>query len=301
MDSDLSRPSATLLKDGEGLGERSKILIIGSRGMLGQALVAEFKSDHDVIAWDREDVDIIKEQDLRFKIYDLRPQLAINAAAYTDVDGAEKNSEIASRINGDAVGQIAKICRGLDIPFVHFSTEYVFDGENKEGYKEDDEPHPISAYGRSKYLGEQELRKNCEKFYLIRLSRLFGREGAGKRSFVKMMLDLAAAKKEIEVVDEEVSLPTYAHDLAKKVRYIVENKLPYGIYHSPNSGEAVTWFGFAQEIFKITGINVKLKAVPASRFPRPAKRPKYGILLNTKFPMMRPWQEALKEFLALNS
>lgn len=306
-----------------------RVLIIGSKGMLGRTLVAEFKSGNDVIAWDREDVDITKVESLELKVKSLIPDLVINSAAYTDVDGAENNLETANKINGFAVGYLAKTCKDLGTPLVHFSTEYVFDGEKREGYKEDDGPRPISVYGHSKYLGEQELQKNTDKFYLIRLSRLFGgthpppsprlrwtgnplfekergsplfaKEGQGgvprKKSFVQQMLELAKTKTELDVVDEEVSLPTYAPDLAKQVKYMLEKKLSFGIYHSPNSGQAVTWFGFAREIFKTAGINVKLNPVPADHFPRPAKRPKFVVLLNTKLPAMRDWREALAEFL----
>ncbi|MDP3741215.1 MAG: dTDP-4-dehydrorhamnose reductase [bacterium] len=283
-----------------------KILIIGAKGMLGTQLVRVFSKDNEVVAWDREEIDITKNAECRMQILELKPGLLINAAAYNDVDGAEKKPDTANAINGHAVGQLAAVAANLDIPIVHFTTDYVFDGEKQQGYFESDKPNPISTYAQSKLLGEQELQKNTDKFYLIRLSRLFGSsplsplpDGEGnqrKKSFVSLMLELAKAKKEIEVVDEELSSPTYAPDLAERTKYIFENKLPFGIYHATNSG-ACTWYGLAREIFKIVGIDVKLVPVPASLFARPAKRPKYSILLNTKLPQMRSWQEALKEYL----
>jgi len=191
----------------------------------------------------------------------------------------------------------------LGISLVHYSTAYVFDGEKSEGYKEDDQPDPQSVYAASKYLGEQELHKNTDKFYLLRLSRLFGKQGlsvSGKKSFVKLMLDLAKTKTELEVVDEELSSSNYAPDLAGQTRYILEHSLPFGIYHCSNEGFA-TWYQMAEEVFKIKAIDVKLIPVPASRFPRPAKRPKFAILLNTKLPPIRSWQEALKEFLSFTN
>lgn len=301
-----------------------RVLIIGAKGMLGQELVKTFQEGNEVFAWDRDEVNLAKIIDCRSSIIDLKPDIIINSAAYTNVDKAESEPDKANAVNGNAVGDLAAICRELDVPIMHFSTEYVFDGQKKDGYAETDKPNPISAYGASKYLGETELQKNTDKFYLIRLSRLFGKdsppplslplkgeEGGGefpspqgggsgrgdrgrKNSFVRLMLELAKTKKELEVVDEELSCPTYAPDLAKLTRYIIENKLPYGIYHGAGSG-STTWFGFAKEIFKIAEINVKLIPVPSSRFPRPAKRPAYGILLNTKLPEQRAWQEALKE------
>lgn len=286
-----------------------KVLIIGSKGMLGQELVAVFSADHEVTAWDREEIDITRLRPplagyggQAEKIQNLKPDIIINAAAYNNVDGAESEPEIARAVNGHAVGNLAAICRELNILMVHYSSEYVFDGEKQEGYIETDQPNPLSAYGASKFLGERELQKNTDKFYLIRLSRLFGREPKGtqaKKSFVSLMLDLAKRQAQIDAVNEEVSCPTYALDIAKRTRDIIEQNLPYGIYHSPNRG-AATWHGFAAEIFKIRKINVKLNPVPASYFPRPAQRPRYGILLNTKLPPMRPWQEALREFLMTN-
>ena len=273
-----------------------KVLIIGAKGMLGQELVKTFSIDHHVTAWDREEIDITDEQVVSSKLRAVGPDIVINAAAFNDVDGAETNSESAKKINGYAVGYLATSARELNIPIVHYSTEYVFDGNKKDGYRESDQPNPQSVYAVSKYLGEQELQNHTNEYYLIRLSRLFGGSGIGKKSFVQTMLDLARSRSELEVVDEELSCPTYAVDLARRTKYIVEHKLPYGIYHCANSG-AVTWYGFAQEIFKISGKNVKLNPVPASRFPRPAQRPAYGILLNTKLPAMRSWPEALREFL----
>ena len=187
---------------------------------------------------------------------------------------------------------------------VQFGTDYVFDGSNKDGYREDDEPAPLSIYGKSKLLGEVELQKNTDQFYLIRLSRLFGRpalSAAGKKSFVELMLERGRAGQETEVVDGEVASPTHALDLARRTRDMVEQNRPFGIYHCANSG-ACTWFGLAREIFRVAGFDANLlKPVPGSHFPRPAKRPEFSILLNTKLPPMRPWQEALNEFLISHS
>ncbi len=294
-----------------------KVLILGAKGILGQELVRVFGDGNEVIGWDRDEIDITEKAECRLQIANLKPDLVINAAAYTNVDGAESEPEVANAVNGYAVGYLAAACRELDILIVHYSTDYVFDGTKKEGYVESDLPNPISKYGQSKFLGEQELQKNTEKFYLIRLSRLFGKETpspyplprgergkgegepGGKKSFVTLMLELAKTKNEIEVVDEEVSCPTYAPDLAKLTKYLIDNHLPFGIYHGTNAGSA-TWYEFAQKIFKIAQVNVKLMPVSATRFPRPTKRPQYGVLLNTKLPPMRSWQSALEEFLKLD-
>jgi len=275
-----------------------KILIIGAKGMLGQELVKVF-SDCEVAAWDREECDITNKDEIHAKVIDLKPDIIINAAAYNNVDKAEEEKDIADALSGYAVGYLARAAKELDIPMVHYSTEYVFDGENKDGYREDAKPAPISAYGASKLLGEEELARHTDKYYLIRLSRLFGKMGAGenvKRSFVDIMVELAKTRDELDVVDEEVSSPTYAPDLARRTREILDGDYDFGIYHGANSGSC-TWYGLAQEIFKIIGKEIALNPVPASKFPRPAKRPAYGVLLNTKLPEARAWQEALSEYL----
>src|SRR3989338_11088514 len=205
-----------------------KVLVIGAKGMLGQALVSEFSDGNEVHAWDRGEIDITVEQDLRLKIQDLRPELIINAAAYNDVDGAENDPAAAKAVNGYAVGNLARVSSELDVPLIHFSTDYVFDGAKKHGYDENADPLPISAYGESKFLGEQQLATNATKYYLIRLSRLFGPDATAigaKKSFVRVMIDLAKTRKEIEIVDEELSCPTYAPDLARRAREIVDGKM----------------------------------------------------------------------------
>jgi len=275
-----------------------KILIIGAKGMLGQELVKVFHGQ-EVIAWDREDCDITNKEDIQAKIREQKPDVIINSAAYNNVDKAEEEKDVADKINGYSVGYLAEVAKEIDSVLVHYSTEYVFDGENKKGYREDDRPNPISAYGTSKYLGELELAKFTDKYYLIRLSRLFGKMGEGegvKRSFVDTMVELSKTKDELDIVDEEVSSPTYAPDLARLTRNILEGDYEYGIYHGANSGSC-TWYEFALDIFKILEKDIKINPVPGSKFPRPAKRPAYGILLNTKLPEARIWQEALWEYL----
>jgi len=275
-----------------------KLLIIGARGMLGQELAKVF-AEHKPILWGYEEIDIANEKNVQEKIGDLKPSLVINAAAYNDVDGAEKNADLANKINGLAVGYLAKAVRSSGGILVHYSTDYVFRGDKKGGYHESDQPKPQSAYARSKYLGEQEIRKYADKYYLIRLSRLYGKPAASqvaKKSFVDTMLELAEKKNELQVVDEELSSPTYAPDLARCTKGIFGDNKPFGIYHAANSG-ACTWYGLAEEIFTIKKINVKLIPVTADFYPRSAKRPKFSILLNTKLPQSRSWQEALKEYL----
>ena len=297
-----------------------KVLILGAKGTLGQELVKIFLADrnYETIGWDFGEIDITDEIASRKKITDLAPQIIINAAAYNAVDKCEELVEFeeAKKINGRAPGFLAEIAKNIKIPprppflkggiikegaiFVHYSSDYVFGGEAKEGYKENDPPSPVSNYGRSKLLGETEVRRIGGNFYLIRLQRLFGhpaQSATAKKSFFELMENLSQTKNEIEVVDEELANFTFAPDLAQRTKEIIEQNLPFGIYHITNEGRPVTWFGAAQIYFDIIGKNIKLIPVPASRFPRPAPLPRYSILINTKLPPLRNWTEALKEFL----
>lgn len=274
-----------------------KTLIIGAKGMLGQELAKIFKG-YDLYLWDKEEIDITQVDMVREKVAELNPDLIINAAAYNLVDNCETDFELAKKINYDGPVNLAKAAQAIGATLVHYSTDYVFEGTKKEGYREYDLPAPVSKYGESKYLGEEVLEHNPAT-YLIRTSRLFGRMAASagaKKSFVEVMLKLAKEKEELELVNEELSCPTYVVDLAWQTKALVDSNEPMGIYHVTNDG-ACTWLEFAQEIFRLSGRAPRVIPVPGSKFPRPAKRPAYSVLINTKLPKMRTWQAALKDFL----
>ena len=275
-----------------------KIIIIGAKGMLGQELANIFAAEKTLL-WDKEEIDITDQLLLNKKITAENPDLIINAAAYNDVDGAETNEKIAYAVNSDGPKNLAQAAKKAESILIHYSTDYVFKGDRQEGYKEDDEKDPQSVYAASKSRGEDNVISNMDKYYIIRLSRLFGQpanaEGA-KKSFIDVMLGLAKDKKELDIVDEELSSPTYAPDLAKQTKKIIDEKMDYGLYHAANSG-ACTWYDFAKEAFAIKNVDVRINPVPASKFPRPAKRPEYSILINTKLPEIRSWQKALKDYL----
>ncbi|NQV12650.1 dTDP-4-dehydrorhamnose reductase [Candidatus Uhrbacteria bacterium] len=275
-----------------------KVLILGAKGMLGQELVKTYE-DHDVVAWDREECDVLDADACDAKIREMAPDVLLNAIGYNAVDLAEGDGkDMANRINGEVPGRLAQLANDLDIPFVHYGTEYVVDGENEKGYAEDAVMNPLSVYGRSKLDGENAVAAVGGKGYVIRLSRLFGKPAtsdAGKKSFIDVMLGLAQTKDHLDLVDEEESSPTYAPDLAKRTREIVEAHPP-GLYHAANSGSC-TWYGFAKEIFKQKGVTIDITPVSGKMFPRPAKRPMHCVLLNTKLPRMRLWTEALEEYL----
>ena len=283
-----------------------RILIIGSHGMLGQDLVRVFERDMnwEVFAYDRDQIDIASVESLRGKIEEVGPDAVINASGYNAVDKCESDEiefELAKKINGYGPGMLAKICADMEIPVIHYVSDYVFDGEKGE-YAETDKPNPISNYGRSKLLGEEEIQKNTDKFYLIRTSKLFGKPGKSemaKKSFFDTMIGLAKDNSVLKIVDEEKSCFTYTPDLALETKKMIEEKVPFGIYHVVNEG-ACTWYEAALELFRLAKMDVEVIPVSSSEFPRPAKRPRSSVLLNTKLKPLRNYKEALKEYLKEN-
>ncbi len=293
----------------------SKILILGANGVLGQSLKSIFtgSSRYSTITWDKENLDITNKQAVLRQIQAIQPDVVINAAAYTDVDAAEKNQELAMKVNGEAVGFLAEASRCLGALFVHISTDYVFGQESKQGYKEDDIPQkPLNVYGKSKLLGEKLLLREEPKglkYYLIRTSWLFGKaqllqkhNSPIKKNFVDAMLALAKTRKELSIVDDQHGKATYAEDLANTIQRLVEQNAQPGIYHFTNE-PALTWYSFAKEIFAVQKqlnphFNVpKIFPVSSKEFPRPAKRPHFSVLLNTKLPKGRNIKEALQGYL----
>jgi dTDP-4-dehydrorhamnose reductase len=282
---------------------KNRVLILGSHGMLGKALVKVFEKDMnwEVFAYDRENIDITSEESLRKKIDEIEPSVVVNATGYNAVDKCESDEieyELAKKINGYGPGILAKITKEKNIPLVHYVSDYVFDGEKGE-YSEEDKPVPVSNYGRSKLLGEEEIQKNTDKFWLIRTSKLFGKPGSSsmsKKSFFDTMIQVAKDNKVLKVVDEEKSCFTYTPDLALETKKIIEEPVPFGIYHVVNEGPC-TWYEATLKLFKLAKIAVEVIPVNASEFPRPAKRPKSSVLLNTKLKPLRNYQEALQEYL----
>lgn len=305
-----------------------KILIIGAKGILGQELVKIFKSDKDykVIAWDKEDLDITNEVAVNKKIKVISPEIIINSAAYTAVDKCEedkKEFELAKKINGLAPGYLAKIAKKIEATLIHYSTDYVFSGKDPEfeepkgcthscrncmlhqgfqpqiGYSEGAKPNPINKYGKTKFQGEKEAQKNTKKHYIIRTSKIFGKpakaEGA-KRSFFDVMLELGKKNKEVKIIDSEISCFTYAPDLARKTKEMIDSKKPSGIYHVTNSG-ACTWYKAGLELYKQKKLKTKIIPIDSSELKRPAKRPEISVLLNSKLNPLRSWEEALKDHL----
>lgn len=279
-----------------------KVLVLGAKGTLGQDLVRVFGAfDADVEASDLEELDVTDVGAVRKTILGNGYDLIINAVAINDVDGAEDptKQDIVWAVNAEAPGTIAAAAKEAGATFVHYSTDYVFDGTKEEGYTEDDEPHPISFYGESKLGGEEAVREAGGRSFVCRVSKLYGRPGVSeqsKPSFVDTMVRLAQVHPSLTIVDEEVGMPTYTYDIAEATLALIGWDYEPGIYHLVNDGPGVTWYGFAEEFFAILGITTPRTPVPSSAFPKPAPRPLYGMLRNTKFTTLRAREEALKAY-----
>ncbi|MFH0891925.1 MAG: dTDP-4-dehydrorhamnose reductase [Candidatus Falkowbacteria bacterium] len=300
-------------------GQNDKILILGARGNLGGQLARVLGNQYRLLLWDREEVDIADKEELAEKIREHKPDIIINAAAYNAVDKCENDEKefaLAQRLNGEAVGFIADAALAVGARLIHYSTDYVFggwsykDGEalkkikKQGGFSEDYEVCPVNRYAETKHSGEREIVKRGEqglKYYLIRTSWLFGPKGESelaKPSFFDTMLKLAETRETLDAVDEELGCFTYAPDLALATKELIENKRPDGIYHITNSGQT-SWYGAARELFRMARRKVKLNPVSSDKFPRPAKRPKYSVLLNTKIKPLRHYKKALEEYLSI--
>lgn len=272
--------------------------------MLGQELTRVYREDpgYEVFAWDRNEIDLTDFVRAEEKIRAVSPDIIVNAVAYNAVDACEESEEEfvkAMMLNVEVPKFLARLSKDTDAIFLHYSSDYVFDGTDEGGYAEDALPNPISKYGESKYAGERAVIETGGKYYIVRLSKLFGKPASsavGKKSFFEKMLEVSEGKKEVQVVDDELSCFTYAPDLAVAIKVLLQHATPYGIYHLVNENP-VTWFTAAQELFRLAGKDILVKPVSATAFPRPAKRPKYSILKNTKFIPFRPYTEALEEFL----
>jgi len=272
-----------------------KILLLGKNGLLGNELNRAFSPDEsiDLIALGHDGLDITDENAVYEFLKEEKPNLVINAAAFTYVDDCETKENFVMDVNGHANEHLAKICHEIDAKLMYFSTDYVFDGEKDDGYFENDKTGPINVYGKSKLLGETLIQENTDQFYIIRTSWLFGMQG---KNFVKTMLELANAKKTISVVNDQIGKPTYSHDLAENVFNFVKTGYDFGIYHMTNE-RVTSWYDFAANIFRIAKINVDLIPVTSKEFSRPAKRPRISTLINTKLPPMRDHLDALASYM----
>jgi dTDP-4-dehydrorhamnose reductase len=289
-----------------------RVLILGAQGQLGIELQRTFLSAGDVTALGRDRCDLSRPETIREAIAEVRPVFVLNAAAYTAVDRAESESDLAMKVNGEAVGVLAEEARKLDALLIHYSTDYVFDGSKAEPWVEDDAPNPINTYGASKLAGERNIEQVGGRHLIFRTSWVYSPHG---QNFLRTMLRLGQEREKLRVVNDQMGAPTTAAELAMGTRVVIDrldanNSLQggdwSGIYHMTCAGET-SWCGFAKEIFN-KAVPPEHKAwpevvgIPDTEYPTPAKRPKYSVLSNSKlgarFGVALPsWEDALAETL----
>jgi len=285
-----------------------KILVIGKNGQLGRS-IQKFISNydhHEFTLAGREELDLSSSKSVS-KYFDTHSHfdVIINCAAYTAVDRAEEEADLADQVNHLAAKQLAKFANSQNTKLIHISTDYVFDGQNESLYLESDNPNPINVYGKSKLLGERAILKTMtNNALIIRTSWIYSEF---RKNFVKTMLKLGSEKNEINVVSDQTGSPTYASDLAEAILNIISNDnfikkiFPTEIYHLSNSGETV-WSSFAKEIFKLANLKCKVINIRSGQYPVAANRPKNSTLNSTKIVTsfrinLKPWRESLERCL----
>lgn len=280
-----------------------KILITGANGMLAKSVRKRLEKGNELICTDVADLDITDEKAVMEFVTNAKPDYIINCAAYTAVDKAEEAGEIVRKINADGPKNLAIAAKTVDAPLVHISTDYVFGGDLdiEEEYKEEDEKHPVTAYGITKLEGEEKIKENTDKYYIFRTAWLYG-DG---NNFVRTMLKLGETKDEINVVADQHGSPTYAEDLANIIGEAIEKKIPYGIYHATNEG-FTTWYDFTKAIFEYAGIICQVNPVTTEKYIEmmkitQAKRPKNSQMSKEKLLAqgihVPEWEDALKRYL----
>lgn len=290
--------------------DRKKLALIGANGMLARMVRHVAPSAYDVIPFDLPDFDITERDLVLSAMTHLRPHFIVNCAAYTDVDGCEKNEELALRVNGRGPGYLAEAALETGATLVHISTDYVFAGDKTEPYFEDDPTGPLSSYGRSKLEGERAiLASGLARYFIIRTSWLYG---PGGKNFVETILRLAGEREELRIVADQLGSPTYTEDLANAIFSLLETedaRRPYGIYHVSNAGSC-SWYEFAVEIVRLARLNklpVKVeRIIPISTedYPLPAKRPSYSVFSKQKYETITgrtipEWRESLIKYFAV--
>jgi dTDP-4-dehydrorhamnose reductase len=272
------------------------ILVVGAKGMLGQDLLKVLPGE--VRGVDIDEIDITSPESVRKVLLTLKPQVVINSAAFTDVDGCETKTDMAMAVNGTGVRHLAEVSAQIGARLVQLSTDYVFDGMKPSPWIEGDLTGPLSVYGASKLAGEEYARLNPDHL-VVRTQWLYGVHG---KNFVETMLRLATEKQELAVVDDQIGSPTWTMDLSRAIRALLE-KGCRGTYHAANAGTC-SWNEFARAIFAEAGLSVTVNPMSTAELGRPAPRPLYSVLdcgklaRDTGF-QPQPWREALRQYLAL--
>ncbi len=279
-----------------------KILITGSNGMVAKSGASHFSSINDeVISYSRSELDIADRDAVTATIDQIKPDAVVNCAAFTNVDGAEKNEAACYAANADGPENLAVACREYGVKFLTISTDYVFDGAKDGFYVESDKPNPLSVYAKSKYEGELRTAAANPDAIVLRSGWIYG---PGGTNFLSVMPGLLSKDTAITVVSDSRGTPTYAGDLVSRIRELIE-KDASGIFHAANSGTGTTYYGFAGEICRVRGLDAsKLKAVTDADLNRPAKRPPHSMITSERekefgLTPMPEWAESLKLYLSL--
>ncbi len=275
-----------------------RCLVTGAKGMLGTDLVNRLREwKEDVTGWDLPEHDVTKVERTINNIHRVGPDVIFHLAAWTDVDGCERDPARATSVNSQAAWGVALGAAETGCKLVYVSTDYVFDGRSKRPYREKDKPNPLSVYGRSKLMGEKAVAKACKRSFIVRTSWLYGRSG---RNFVDTIRIRAREKNRLEVVDDQVGSPTYTRDLCRSLVELARSKR-FGTYHLTNHGRC-SWFELAKEVVSLTGADCEVVPIDTATAGRPAPRPAFSVLDNRNFRSkfgreLRHWQDALKDYL----
>ena len=270
-----------------------KILLTGASGQLGTAMQVALV-EHDVIPLTKENLDVSDFDEVQKVVKELNPECILNTAAYTNVDGAETNVHLAYAVNALGLRNLAVVAASLDIPLMHVSTDYVFDGRSSVPYHEFDRPNPLSVYGASKLAGEEAIRELHGHHFIVRTAWLYHIVG---RNFPKTITAMAS-RPVVRVVEDQVGSPTYAPHLASALARLLETRA-YGTYHLAGRGQT-TWFALTCELYRRLGIATPVEPVKTSDFPRPAPRPRFSALTTLQSPCIElpPWQAGVAEYAA---
>jgi len=280
-----------------------KILITGSKGQLGKKLADVLSSKNELFLTDSNSMNITDIDLVRKIIKEKNPDWIIHGAAYTKVDKAEEEVDLCRKINSIGTKNIAIVAKEFDVKLIYISTDYVFDGAKNTPYTETDNPNPISVYGLTKYEGEKFVQEICDKYYILRVSWLFGDlpESYAGTNFVETMLKLSKERTELNIVNDQIGSPTYTLDLANVISKIIEKNPEFGVYNF-SGNVACSWYDFAKEIFKKTNTAIKLNPITSAQYQQKAKRPIYSYLDKSKIERtlnlkVRFWQEMLAQYL----
>lgn len=258
------------------------ILVTGGNGQLGSSInsiEAQFGNGNKYIYLTAEELDVTDENQINAAIEKYKPAYIINCAAYTAVDKAESEKDLAYAINATAAEYLAKACKAYGVILIHVSTDFVFEGNIALPLTEDMEAKPTGVYGATKLAGEELIQQNTGEYFIIRTSWLYSEF---QHNFLKTMIRLGNEREELSVVYDQVGTPTYAVDLAGFIMHIINStSTAYGVYHYSNEGVA-SWYDFAYEIFKLSNIKINLKPITSDKFPTPAKRPNYSVMNKEK-------------------